>query len=877
MMRTDVAPPVRLADYVAPDWLVPQVDLDFVLDPNATRVRARLTLERNGDGIVPVWLDGEALALESISIDGRPLDDRAFSVNDRGLTLHAPPARKFVLETVARIAPVQNTRLEGLYMSGGRYCTQCEAEGFRRITWFPDRPDVLARFSVRIEADRESFPTLLSNGDPVEAGRLEGGGHFAVWRDPHPKPAYLFALCAGDYDVLADEFVTRSGRKVTLGIYVDHGEAPRAAYAMDSLKRSMRWDEEVFGREYDLDVFNIVAVRDFNFGAMENKGLNIFNAAYVLADPETATDADYEAIESIVAHEYFHNWTGNRITLRDWFQLCLKEGLTVYRDQEFSADMRSRAVQRIHDVLQLRARQFSEDAGPLAHNVRPTAYAKIDNFYTATVYEKGATLVRVIRALIGDDAFKRGMDHYFDRCDGTAATVEDFIASFEAASGKDLSSMHAWYGQAGTPRVTVRSQFDAAAGTLTLHLTQATPATPGQPVKAPAPIPLRIGMTGAQGWAIASRLEGAAASREEHLVILDTHEKTLRFDSVTDAPAIAIHRGLDAPISVDDGLTLDQRLTLMAHDADPLTRWDVGQTLAQDHILANAGRRAGGEGMTGAPRLVAALGAEFARRGRDPAFTALALRMPSVPDLMQAEGAADPDHLYAAREHLRAELAIALGTALDDAAFAGDTRPFTPDATSAGVRALKGAALGLIATRGPAAGKALLAAFEAAGNMTSAMAALEALGASGAAEFETALAQFRAKAGDNQLVLDKWYAVQVAAPGEAAVAKAEALIAAPDFDWATPNRVRAVAGVLPQRNPMAFHAADGSGHRFLTNVVRQVDGRNPALAARLLGAFGSFRRLSQDRQVTARAALEALSAVENLSGNTRDILDRTLK
>ncbi|HVY03109.1 MAG TPA: aminopeptidase N, partial [Caulobacterales bacterium] len=527
-MRDETAKAVQLADYRPCDYAIDTIDLAFVLDPNDTKVRAVSAVRRIGDHDRPLALDGVNLTLNRIAIDGAPLAAEAYAIEAERLIVHRPPD-KFTLEIETTIHPAANTALEGLYVSGGRFCTQCEAEGFRKITYFQDRPDSLSRYSTRIEADKAAYPTLLSNGDLVEQGDLPGGRHYALWRDPHPKPCYLFALVAGDFDSHRDEFVTMSGKRVKLAIHVDKGDAPRAAYAMDSLKRAMKWDEDVFKREYDLEVFNIVAVRDFNFGAMENKGLNVFNSAYVLADPATATDADYEAIESIVAHEYFHNWTGNRITLRDWFQLCLKEGLTVFRDQEFSSDQRSRPVQRIKDVKQLRARQFPEDAGPLAHPVRPQSFQKIDNFYTATVYEKGAEVIRMLKALLGEAGFAKGIQLYFDRCDGSAATVEDFIGAFADACGKDLSPFMAWYSQAGTPHIEAKGVYDAPDKTYTLTLAQSIPPTPGQAEKAPAVIPLKIGFIAADGAILAARREGEPDAREEHLVVLDRAEATIRF------------------------------------------------------------------------------------------------------------------------------------------------------------------------------------------------------------------------------------------------------------------------------------------------------------------------------------------------------------
>jgi aminopeptidase N len=753
-------------------------------------------------------------------------------------------------------------------MSGGRFCTQCEAEGFRAITYALDRPDVLARFAVRIEADKAAYPTMLANGNLTESGDLQGGRHFAVWVDPHPKPSYLFALVAGKFDSIHDTFRTRSGREVKLGIYVDPGDSERARYAMDALKRAMKWDENVFQREYDLDLFNIVAVRDFNFGAMENKGLNIFNSALILADAETATDADFEAIEAVVGHEYFHNWTGNRITCRDWFQLCLKEGLTVYREQEFSADQRSRPVQRIKDVKRLRARQFGEDAGPLAHPVRPQSYQKIDNFYTATVYEKGGEVIRMLKRIIGAEAFDRGMQLYFERRDGTASTVEDFIACFEEASGKSLSQFMRWYNQAGTPTLTVRGAYDAAAKRYALHISQRTAPTPGQPEKAPVPIPLQIGLIAPDGAILASKAEGDHISRLQHEVVLDSAEATLSFADVMEAPIPAVLRGFSAPAALDDALNTEQRLAQMAHDPDPFTRWEAGQSLARAIML--------GEAKDAAAALAKALGRELDRAQEDPAFAALALRLPDLNELILASSAPDPEALYAAREALRRTVATALRDRLEPIARARSETPFSPGADAAGRRALKAAALDLLASLGEAQSATFVAAFDNARSMTETAAALEALAASGAAAFDDALARFYERWKSNPLVIDKWFAVQAAAPRADALARAERLRAHADFNLRNPNRVRALAAAFAMRNPRAFHAADGGGYRFLAALAEQIDPLNPALAARLLTPFESWRRFDAAQQAHARAALEHLAALPHLSKNTREMVERTL-
>jgi len=859
---------IRLAEYRPSDYQIDEIALVFALDPDATIVAACSHVRRTAPAPTPLVLSGERLDLQSIAIDGHALTPDEYRIEPGKLVIHAPPA-SFRLDVITRINPAANTALEGLYMSAGRFCTQCEAEGFRAITFALDRPDVLSRYAVRIEADKGAYPTLLSNGDLVETGDLGHGRHFAAWVDPHPKPSYLFALVAGRFDHLADRFATKSGREVQLGIYVDPGDAPRAAYAMDALKRSMAWDEEKFGREYDLAIFNIVAVRDFNFGAMENKGLNVFNSSLILADSDIAADGDFEAIEAVVGHEYFHNWTGNRITCRDWFQLCLKEGLTVFREQEFSADQRSRPVQRIKDVKRLRARQFSEDAGPLAHPVRPASYQKIDNFYTATVYEKGGEVIRMLKTLIGDEAFARGMDIYFDTRDGTASTVEDFIACFEQASGRDLIAFMGWYDQAGTPHLRARSSYDEATQMFEITLTQTTPPTPGQPDKRALPIPLRIGLIDFEGGVLTSMLGEDNETRAEHLHIFDTGETTLRFSSVARAPIPALLRGFSAPVVLDDGLSSDAHLAQMAHDPDPFSRWEAGQAIARMLLLGEGDARV-------TTQLIDALGRELDRAADDQAFAALALRLPDLTELISASPHPDPDALFETREALRRALADALRERLVAIAEAAPPSTFSPSAADAGRRALRAAALDLLAARGDSDAGVIKTAFESATCMAESISALEALGTSGASAFEPALGRFYDKWREAPLVIDKWYAAQAAAPRLDAIARVRGLRARSDFDIRNPNRVRALGAAFAIRNPRAFHAADGAGYRFLADLARDIDAINPALAARLLTPFETWRRFDASRQNAARAELQAIAALSNLSKNTREMVERTL-
>jgi aminopeptidase N len=866
-MRDAEAVTVHLSDYAPPPYRVDEISLVFTLEPSATIVAARSRVQRVASGVAPLVLNGARLELLSISVDGRALAAGEYQIEPERLIIPNPP-ESFDLDIITRIDPEANTHLEGLYMSGGRFCTQCEAEGFRTITYALDRPDVMARYAVRIEADKAAYPTLLSNGNLVESGDLEAGRHFAVWIDPHPKPSYLFALCAGRYDALEDRFVTRSGREVALAIYVDPGDAPRARYAMDALKRAMRWDEEVFAREYDLDVFNIVAVRDFNFGAMENKGLNIFNSSLILADGDTATDADFEAIEAVVGHEYFHNWSGNRITCRDWFQLCLKEGLTVYREQEFSADQRSRPVQRIKDVKRLRARQFGEDAGPLAHPVRPHAYQKIDNFYTATVYEKGGEVIRMLKRIIGDDAFARGMQLYFTRCDGTASTVEDFVACFEETSGQDLTQFMRWYDQAGTPTLKARGLYDEAARTYHLTVSQHTAPTPGQPTKEPLPLPLHVGLIGADGAILTATLENDPTPRTEHALVLGKAQATFRFENVSAPPVPAVLRGFSAPVVLDDGLSADQRLAQMAHEPDPFTRWEAGQAIARAMMLSGDLSHASG--------LAAALNRELDRAQEDAAFAALALRLPDLPELLLAAPQPDPDALFACREALRTGVATDLRERLEALVLAPSDANFSADADAAGRRALKSAALDLLASLGASQEALFAQAYDAAHSMTETIAALEALGASGSARFDEKLDAFATRWEDNPLVMDKWFSVQAAAPRADAGKRAQALRNHADFNLRNPNRVRALVAAFAMRNPRAFHLESGDGYRFVAEIVRDVDAINPALAARLLTPFESWRRFDSARQAHAKAALEALTALSGLSRNTAEMLERTL-
>lgn len=862
-MRTDTPQPIRLSDYRPFPFEIETTNLLFRLEPTATRVTATLRVRRTGDAADALALNGERLKLISIAVDGQALDAREYVLTDEGLTIAKVPDA-FELTTEVEIDPSANKALMGLYMSGGRFCTQCEAEGFRTITFFPDRPDVLSRYTVRIEADA-AFEHLLSNGNLVEAGELDEGRRYAVWNDPFPKPAYLFALVAGRLDVLEDDFTTMSGRKVALKVFIDPGQASRAAYALDALKRSMRWDEEAFGREYDLDLFMIVAVRDFNFGAMENKGLNIFNSSLLLAEPETATDFDYERIESVVAHEYFHNWTGNRITCRDWFQLCLKEGLTVFRDQSFSADMRGAAVQRIKDVRALRARQFAEDAGPLAHPVRPSSYLKIDNFYTATIYEKGAEIIRMLKTILGADAFRAGLDLYFERHDGEATTVEAFIACFAEASGRDLSAFFAWYEQAGTPAVSLTHAWDAEARTLSIRLTQKTAPTTGQPVKRPLPIPVTIGLLAQDGRVL----------RDSEVVLLEDETLDVRWEGVDEAPVVSALRGFSAPVNLTTDARPADAYVLFASDPDLFNRWEAGQTLARELILARA---ADAPDEVGEERYAQALGRALDDTEADPAFKALLLALPSEGDLSLAVDPVDPAAIHAARDALRGRIAVHLGEqlALIHGAMQSDGE-FSPDAAQAGRRALRNACVDLLAADPHGDNvQRIVGHFEAASALTDAMGGLSALLQVGGQPCDAALAAFHAKWRGEPLVLDKWFAVQARDPSEDALQRIVALTGHPDFDAGNPNRFRALVQGFASGNPARFHDPSGEGYAFLANQILAVDAFNPMTAARLIEPLGGWRRYIPVLGALMRAQLQRIATAPNLSKNVLELAGRAL-
>ena len=880
-MRTEEAPPIRLEDYRPPDWLVDTVDLDIALDPLATRVRSTLKLRpnENGSAPAPLSLDGESLALSSILLDGEPLRAEQFTATSDRLTIPQPPPRAFELTVETVVNPSANTQLLGLYRSGAMYCTQCEAEGFRRITYFPDRPDAMAVYTVRLEASRTEAPVLLANGNLIGAGEMPGGDrHFTVWHDPYPKPSYLFALVGGALACVEDVFRTRSGRNVTLRIYVEPGKESRCNYAMESLKRAMRWDETAFGREYDLDIFMIVAVSDFNMGAMENKGLNIFNDKYVLASPETATDADFERIEAIIAHEYFHNWTGNRITCRDWFQLCLKEGLTVFRDQEFTAETRSRAVERISDVRGLRAYQFEEDAGPLAHPVRPSAYREINNFYTATVYEKGAEVVRMLKTLLGPEKFRQGMDLYFERHDGQAATVEQFVQCFADASSTDLRQFMLWYSQAGTPEVVVTTAYDERAKTYRLQLAQTIPPTPGQPSKNPVVIPLSLGLLDQDGRELSLKISNGR-SLQRGILVLQQSADAFVFADIDERPVLSLNRGFSAPIKLTANLSSADLQFLAAHDSDAFNRWDALQKLITTVLVENVSLVRARRSTSFNDGVFAALVSVLEGAAHDPAFAAFMLAIPTEPDIAREIGHdVDPDAIFAARSSLRREIGNRLTPGLfDHYRRLSESRPYRPDPESVGRRALRSICLDLLAASGredalPMASRQ----YELADNMTDRMAALSTLALHDRSGRAAALDDFYKRYADDPLIIDKWFTLQATIPEPETLDRVRALMAHPSFSFSNPNRVRALIHAFAMANQKEFNRADGAGYNFIADIVLALDAKNPQLAARLLATFKSWRALEPVRRALAEAALRRVASGAALSRDVSDIVERTL-
>ena len=869
---------INRKDYKEPDFLVEKVELVFDLDRDVTNVKSRLFMAANpvrGTGIGDeVFLHGEDMKLLSVTLNDERLASSDFTVDGDGLRF-AAPGENFIAEFETQISPANNTRLEGLYVSQSAFCTQCEAEGFRRITFFPDRPDVMATYKVTINADKASCPVLLSNGNLIDSGDLDGGRHFAVWEDPFPKPSYLFALVAGDLACVEDSFKTMSGRDVALRIFVEHGNEDRCDYAMDSLIRSMKWDEEVYGLEYDLDLFNIVAVSDFNMGAMENKSLNVFNAKYILAKPDTATDTDYELIESIVAHEYFHNWSGNRVTCRDWFQLSLKEGLTVFRDQEFSADQRSRPVQRIKDVAQLRARQFPEDGGPLAHPVRPDSYMEINNFYTATVYEKGAELIRMMHTLLGAEGYRKGIDLYFDRHDGQAVTCDDFAKAMEDANDADFTQLKRWYSQAGTPQLTWKGEYDADAKQFRLTVSQKTDPTPGQPDKAPLHMPISVGLLGKDGSDLVAKTVELTKDSQEFV-----------FDNVAEAPVVSFNRGFSAPVNVMTDQPDEELVFLMGNDADAFNRWEAGQKYATRLMLSaitafeeNKDDAATAlDGMAeSVDAFINAMRATLTNEDLDKAFRADALVLPGEEFLSEQRKPANPEAIHQVRAELRKRIGLGL---LDDFTNTyhqnASNASFTPDATSAGQRALRAVALGYLVATGKGEYADLAAEqYRTADNMTDQMAALSVLNHLDHAGRAEALADFEERFAKDGVVLDKWFALQAMSSRDDTLARVKDLMSHPAFTMRNPNKVRSLVGAFAMGNPRHFHAKDGSGYEFYADRLIELDDINPQVAARLCAPLGKWAKYDGDRAAKMKAALDRILAKPEISRDLYEIASKS--
>jgi aminopeptidase N len=861
---------VHLKDYAPPAYLIDQIDLEFDLHEEAAVVQSRLQVRRNVADAGALRLAGQELELLRVAVDGRELEPGEYTVDAEALTLPSVPER-FELSISTRIQPQLNTALEGLYKSGGMFCTQCEAEGFRRITYYLDRPDVMARFCTKIIADQARYPVLLSNGNPIERGNLEGGRHWVRWEDPFPKPSYLFALVAGDLACNRDSFTTASGREIALEIYVEPQNLDKTAYAMESLKRAMRWDEQAYGLEYDLDIYMIVAVGDFNMGAMENKGLNIFNTQYVLADPATSTDSDFEHVEAVIGHEYFHNWTGNRITCRDWFQLSLKEGLTVFREQQFSAAMGSAAVKRINDVRILRNAQFPEDAGPMAHPVRPDNYVEINNFYTSTVYNKGAEVIRMYHTLLGPEGFRRGMDRYFEHHDGQAVTCDDFLAAMASGGGRDLSQFGRWYSQAGTPVLDVSDDFDPDSGRYTLHVRQNCPPTPGQLEKAPFVIPLRMGLLGAAGEPLPLQLCGEPKADGSNRVLeVDRGEQSFVFEGLRERPLPSLLREFSAPVRLNYPYSDEQLAFLFGHDEDPFNRWDAGQRLMGKLMLQ-------GGGQTPA-MLIDAFRKTLANAELDKAFIAEALVLPSEGYLAEQQEVIDPAAIHAAREGLRR----ALGEGLADdwlqsyRSCAGE-KNFSLSADAVGRRRLKNLALYYLAADGSErAGALCLEQFNAATNMTDRLSALALLADQATPAAEQALERFYEQWRHEPLVVDKWFRVQAQSQRADALERVRALTRHPAFELRNPNKVRALVGTFCHGNTARFHDASGAGYALLADYVLELNQINPQVAARLVTALSRWRRYEPGRRALMKNELERIATAPKLSSDVYEVVSRSL-
>ena len=856
----------RLVDYQPPAWRIPQIELTFELDPDASHVHAVMQFERVGQDEQALELQGECLELVCIALDGVPLAEGEYTLHEAGLTLHNPPAR-FTLNLSTRIQPVANTTGMGLYLSKGILVTQCESEGFRRMMYSLDRPDVLSVYTTHLLADKARYPVLLSNGNFVSEKALDDGRTQATWHDPFPKPTYLFALVAGELSVLREAFTTMSGKPVALEIYAEPRNVDKLAHAMQSIHKAMRWDEETYGREYDLERFMVVAVEDFNAGAMENKGLNIFNASYVLARPEVATDLDYEGIESVIAHEYFHNWSGDRVTCRDWFQLSLKEGFTVFRDQEFSADMGARATQRIEDVNGLRTWQFAEDAGPLAHPVQPAEYQAISNFYTSTVYNKGAEVVRMLKNLLGWPTFRHGSDLYFDRHDGQAVTIEEFVRAMEDASGRDLSQFRRWYVQAGTPRIEASGAYDAALQRYSLRLRQSTPPTPGQPVKLPVVIPLDMALLASNGTEMAAQV-----------LELNQEEQVFVFEGIGEKPVPSLLRGFSAPVRLEFAYSDAELAFLMAHDGDDFNRWEAGQRLMTTVLLRLVADVQAENELVLDEGLSTAFGHALHDKTLSARMKADLLTVPSEAWLAEQMQEVDPQAIHDARRFLRGALADAWEESLL-AVYSSqqESGEYQVTSTAIGARRLKNLCLGFLMTLDNSAHHALAThQFRVGNNMTDVLAALLSLAHTDCADRREVLQAFEQRWSHEPLVMDKWFSTQASSPLPGTLDEVRALLKHPAFSLTNPNKARALIGGFARGNPVNFHALDGSGYQFVAEQVLALDALNPQVASRMAGAFQQWRRFEAHRRSLMETTLRDLAARSNLSSELREVLERSL-
>lgn len=884
-MRTEQPKVIYLKDYQAPEYLIDETNLTFELYEDHTLVHAQLVMRRNperGDGLPPLVLDGQQLELLSVALDDQALEAGQYQLDENHLTLQ-PTAMNFTVDSTVRIHPESNTALEGLYKSGKMFCTQCEAEGFRKITYYLDRPDVMSSFTTTLSAEQHKYPVLLSNGNPVASGAEEGGRHWATWQDPFKKPAYLFALVAGDLWCVEDQFTTMSEREVTLRIYVEPENIDKVQHAMDSLKNSMRWDEKVYGREYDLDIFMIVAVNDFNMGAMENKGLNIFNSSCVLAKAETATDAAHQRVEGVVAHEYFHNWSGNRVTCRDWFQLSLKEGFTVFRDSEFSADMNSRTVKRVEDVAFLRTNQFAEDAGPMAHPVRPDSFIEISNFYTLTVYEKGSEVVRMIHTLLGADGFRKGTDLYFERHDGQAVTCDDFVKAMEDANGVDLTQFKRWYSQSGTPRLAVEERYDAAAQSYTLTFRQSCPATPGQSEKQPFVIPVQMGLIDKLGNALSLRLQGEEHAHGSDRVLQITEaEQSFTFVGLAEKPLPSLLRGFSAPVKLSFPYDRDQLMFLMQFDEDGFNRWEAGQQLAVQVLQELIGQHQRGEKLVLDQRLVTAFRTLLLDTGLDQAMVAEMLSLPSEAYLTEISDVADVEAIHAAREFARQQIGAALHEQLWERYQANRTQSretaYVAEASHIARRSLQNIALSYLIQSGKAE---VLAAcqeqYKDCDNMTERLTALAVLvNSSFEKEKAEALAMFADYFKDDPLVMDQWFSVQAGCTLPGGLERVQELMKHSAFTLKNPNKIRALIGAFANQNAVNFHRADGAGYRFLADQIITLNALNPQIASRLLTPLTRWRKYAPERQALMKAELERILASGELSSDVYEVVSKSL-